>query len=306
MTLLKMTGTEFKAKIYRSIISFFGKLPLNALYKVGDVAAWVMRSVVSYRKNVIYTNLARSFPEKKYEEIEAIARDYYKRLGNIAAETIWFGGCNGNGDKLHRQRIYDYTNPEVLLNANKERGVMCMTSHCGNWELLGGIYEYSYTIDLTKHIDKNNFYVAYRAMYNKVSDKVFYENRRAPLPDYTGQVEDVKMLRHAVARKDDKPIYVLIADQFPYKACHPVGTFLNQPTVGMLGGFALAVKLGFAVLYMRQERAGRGHYRLTYEVITENAAGQDPEELMRKYFSMLEADIRKDPANWLWSHKRWH
>ena len=201
-----MTGTEFKAKIYRSIISFFGKLPLNALYKVGNFAAWGMRSVVSYRKNVIYTNLARSFPEKKYEEIEAIARDYYKRLGNIAAETIWFGGCNGNGDKLHRQRIYDYTNPEVLLNANKERGVMCMTSHCGNWELLGGIYEYSYTIDLTEHIDKNNFYVAYRAMYNKVSDKVFYENRRAPLPDpaYCG---DARRLRACSETRLRRPVH---------------------------------------------------------------------------------------------------
>ena len=78
MTLLKMTGTEFKAKIYRSIISFFGKLPLNVLYKVGDFAAWVMRSVVSYRKNVIYTNLARSFPEKKYEEILA---EKFSRFG---------------------------------------------------------------------------------------------------------------------------------------------------------------------------------------------------------------------------------
>ena len=291
MTLLKMTGTEFKAKIYRSIISFFGKLPLNALYKVGNFAAWGMRSVVSYRKNVIYTNLARSFPEKKYEEILA-----EKGADECAAIIVDLpGGTPFNAAMRIIAELCRRLLPELWQPPSLPR----------YWELLGGIYEYSYTIDLTEHIDKNNFYVAYRAMYNKVSDKVFYENRRAPLPDYTGQVEDVKMLRHAVARKDNKPIYVLIADQFPYKACHPVGTFLNQPTVGMLGGFALAVKLGFAVLYMRQERAGRGHYKLTYEVITENAAGQDPEELMRKYFAMLEADIRKDPANWLWSHKRW-
>lgn len=301
-----MDWTGFKAKIYRSIISVFGKLPLSFLYKVGDFASWIMKDVISYRKEIIYVNLSRAFPQKNYWALKRIADDYYRHLGEIAAETVWFGGCNGNGDKLHRQKIYEYVNPEVLVDANRNTGVFCMTSHCGNWELLGGIYEYSYTVDLSKYIDKNNFFVAYRALHNKVSDRVFYENRRAPLPDYKGQVEDVKLLRHAVARKDSKPIYVMIADQFPYKACHEVGTFLNQPTVGMLGGFALAVKLGFAVLYMRQERAGRGHYRLTYEVITENASGQDPEELMRKYFSMLEADIRKDPANWLWSHKRWH
>lgn len=301
----KMNAIEFKARIYRSILSVFGKLPLKALYKIGDFISWVMRNVISYRKGVIYTNLARSFPEKRYDEIDAIAKDYYRHLGEIAAETVWFGGCNGNGDKLHRQKIYEYVNPEVLIEANRDRGVFCMTSHCGNWELLGGIYEYSYTVDLHKYIDMDNFYVAFRPMYNKVSDKVFYENRRAPLPQYNGQIEDMKMLRHAVMHKDSKPIYVLIADQYPYKACHYLGLFLNQHTVGMLGGFALAAKLGFAILYMRQERVDRGHYRLTYEVITENASGQDPEKLMRKYFDMLEEDIRRQPSNWLWSHKRW-
>lgn len=301
-----MDKVEFKARIYRSLISTAGKLPLKFLYRIGGIVSWFLKNVISYRLAVVYTNLARSFPEKKYFEIKRIADEYYRRLGDIAAETIWFGGCNGNGEKLHRQKIYEYVNPEVLVDANRNTGVFCMTSHCGNWELLGGIYEYSYTIDLHQYIDMDNFFVAYRPLNNKVSDKVFHENRRAPLPDYKGQVEDTRLLRHAAMRKDSKPIYVMIADQFPYKACHNAGIFLHQQTAGMFGGFALAVKLGFAVLYMRQERAGRGHYRLTYEVITENASGQDPEELMRKYFSMLEADIRKDPANWLWSHKRWH
>ena len=88
--------------------------------------------------------------------------------------------------------------------------------------------------------------------------------------------------------------------------CGAVGIFLNQETQGMLGGFSLASKLGFAVLYMREERVCRGHYRLTFEVISENALGQDPEKLMRQYYDLLEADIVKDPVNWLWSHKRWH
>ena len=303
-----MDSVRIRAGIVRSLLSLVGRLPLKALYGLGDAASWFMRRVLDYRKGVIYTNIARAFPDKTYDWVDSIARQYYSRMGDLAAETIWFGGCNGERGRrrLRKQRIYEYANPEVLVEANRERGVMAMKSHCGNWELLGGFYEYSPDLGLERYLARDNFYVAYRSMSSKVSDIVFYENRRAPLPDYKGQVEDVKLLRHAVARKDSKPIYVMIADQFPYKACHEVGTFLNQPTVGMLGGFALAVKLGFAVLYMRQERAGRGHYRLTYEVITENASGQDPEELMRKYFSMLEADIRKDPANWLWSHKRWH
>ncbi len=303
-----MDSVKIRAGIVRGLISLVGKLPLNVLYRLGDAVAWFMRSVMSYRKGVIYTNIARAFPTKTYDEVNVIADEYYTRLGNLVAETIWFGGCNGRkgGKRIRKQHIYEYVNPEVLIEANRERGVMAMKSHCGNWELLGGINEYSYGLDLHEYIDQNNFYVAYRAMYSKVSDKVFYENRRAPLPDYPGLLEDTKFLRHAVAHRKDKPIYVLNADQYPYVACHYVGKFLSQPTDGMLGGFAMAAKLGFAVLYMREERVSRGHYRLTFEVITENAAGQDPEMLMRRYYDLLEADIRKDPVNWLWSHKRWH
>lgn len=303
-----MDSVKIRAGIVRGLISLVGKLPLNVLYRLGDAVAWFMSSVMSYRKGVIYTNIARAFPTKTYDEVNVIADEYYTRLGNLVAETIWFGGCNGRkgGKRIRKQHIYEYVNPEVLIEANRERGVMAMKSHCGNWELLGGIHEYSYGLDLHEYIDQNNFYVAYRAMYSKVSDKVFYENRRAPLPDYPGLLEDTKFLRHAVAHRKDKPIYVLNADQYPYVACHYVGKFLSQPTDGMLGGFAMAAKLGFAVLYMREERVSRGHYRLTFEVITENAAGQDPEMLMRRYYDLLEADIRKDPVNWLWSHKRWH
>ena len=303
-----MDSVRIRAGIVRSLLSLVGRLPLKALYGLGDAASWFMRRVLDYRKGVIYTNIARAFPDKTYDWVDSIARQYYSRMGDLAAETIWFGGCNGERGRrrLRKQRIYEYANPEVLVEANRERGVMAMKSHCGNWELLGGFYEYSPDLGLERYLARDNFYVAYRSMSSKVSDIVFYENRRAPLPDYEGLVEDTKLMRHAVAHRKERPVYVLNADPLPYKACHYVGKCLRPPTEGMLGGFSLATKLGFAVLYMREERVSRGHYRLTFEVITDNAAGQDPEKLMRRYYDLLEADIRKDPVNWLWSHKRWH
>lgn len=301
-----MNSIKIRAKIAGSLLSLCGKLPLRALYGIGNAVAWFMRSVLNYRKNVIYTNIARAFPDSTYEFVEDLAKQYYSRMGNIMAETIWFGGCRRNGRRLRKQKIYEYTNPELLIEANRERGVMLMKGHNGNWELLGGMYEYCYDIRLHEHISSDRVYVAYRAMSGKVSDMVFKENRRAPQPEYDGLVEDTKILRHAIAHRNERPVYILNADQYPYMACHYVGRFLNQPTEGMLGGFALAAKLGFAVLYMSDERISRGHYRITFKVLSDNAEGQDPQKLMRAFYDLLEADIRKDPANWLWSHKRWH
>lgn len=302
-----MTGVELKARIFGGMMRLCGRLPLGFLYGAGDCAAWMLNHVFGYRKGVIYTNIARSFPEKDYGEIKRIADAYYVRMGELAAETVWFGGCPGTPDKLVRKGIYEYTNPELLLRLHADRGIMAMKSHCGNWELFGGMFGFASVKvpDFEKKMPLENLFVAYKPLHNAVSDKIFCDNRIAPIRNFRGLVEDSRLMRHAISQRDRRPVYILNADQYPYQACHFVGEFLNQPTQGMLGGFSLAAKLGFAVVYMREERIERGHYRLTFEVISENAAGQDPEELMRAYYSLLEADIRKDPVNWLWSHKRW-
>jgi lauroyl/myristoyl acyltransferase len=30
-----------------------------------------------------------------------------------------------------------------------------------------------------------------------------------------------------------------------------------------------------------------------------------PEDILRKYYDLLEQEINETPGNWLWSHKRW-
>jgi KDO2-lipid IV(A) lauroyltransferase len=52
-------------------------------------------------------------------------------------------------------------------------------------------------------------------------------------------------------------------------------------------------------------REARGRYQMTYTLITRDAAAMTPEAVMRSYYDLLEADIRRDPANYLWTHKRW-
>ncbi len=304
-----MEKIPVRAKIIVHLMRLAGKLSLNTLYKFGDFIAWILRDVIHYRESVVYTNLARSFPAEKYKWIDDTAKQYYARIGDIAAEAIWFGGCHGKGayDRLRQQHIYEYANSEVLIDANKERGVVVMKGHCGNWEVFAGLFAYDYRIDLKDHIDINNFYFAYKSMSSNIADRVFYENRRAPVPEYEGLVETKKLVWHAIDHRSDKPIYVMIADQGPYRGqgSYSAGTFLNQDTKGMPGGFALASKFGFAVLYAREERVSRGHYRVTYEVIEPNAKDCDPEAMMQRFYQLLEEDIKRDPANWLWSHKRW-
>ena len=46
-------------------------------------------------------------------------------------------------------------------------------------------------------------------------------------------------------------------------------------------------------------------YRMTIVPICEHAAGEDPLDLMQRYFRLLQEDLECQPWNYLWTHKRW-
>ena len=80
---------------------------------------------------------------------------------------------------------------------------------------------------------------------------------------------------------------------------------MHQPTNAMIGSMGVACKLAHAVVYMKMKRVERGHYEMTFIPICEDASKMKPEDILRKYYDLLEEELNETPANWLWSHKRW-
>lgn len=295
---------KFWAGIMSAIMRLAGRMPLRWHYMWADFIAWMLRKVLHYREGVIYTNLARSFPEKPYWELRKVADAYYRHMAEMIVETIWFGGCRSY-KRLRKAGIVEIENPELLLEAYENSpSVMVFDTHCGNWELLGGIPAYNKDAG-NDWVDLEHFFVAYKAMTSKVWDRVLYNNRRAPSPEYEGQVEASGLLRFILKRRDEKNIYLINNDQYPYQAKCEIGTFLHQDTVGMSAAAAIACKMSMRVLYMRMVNDRRGHYIIRYEPICEDASAYSPTEITRMYHEHLEAEILDTPHNWLWSHKRW-
>ena len=84
-----------------------------------------------------------------------------------------------------------------------------------------------------------------------------------------------------------------------------MGLFLNQPTLAMTGGAALASRFGMPVLYLGMNRTGAGKYEMSFTEICPDASLMSAEEIMVGFYRLLEEDVLKDPANYLWSHNRW-
>lgn len=288
---------ERKHRIYHSGAGFF---------------AWLLGSVLHYRDKEVMINLSRSFPDKKYKELKQIHKQFYRHFGEIIAEALWFGrNCRGNRGckRLHRSHIVEMTNPEVLNRMFRENlQVMAMESHTGNWELIGGFFNYNYS-DEPLAMSPEHIAVTYNRLHSARWDRFMAKNRCAPLTQtkFAGYCESREILRYAVQHRRDPHVYVFITDQYPYKFAtkHHLGQFMHQDTETMNGAAVLACKMNMAVVYLRFVRREGGGYALTFIPIAEHAGESTPEAIMEKYYTLLEEDINAQPWNYLWSHKRW-
>ena len=284
------------------------KLPLRFHYFMADILAWLLRKVLRYRYSTVMINLSRSFPNKKYKEIDRIAKDFYKHMGEIFAEAIWFGGSSYK--RLYDSGIVTVMNPEELNELFLSTPSMTVLStHCGNWELMGGFLGYRTLSGEKVAICEEDIRVVYKKLSSPVSDEVFKRNRVAPLERVgtSCEIESMNILRHAVSNRDKRLVYIYPTDQAPYwkAAKHPIGEFMHQQTNVMLGSVGVACKLSHSVMYMKMRRVERGRYEMTLIPICRNASEMTPEQIMRKYYDLLEQEINETPHNWLWTHKRW-
>ena len=284
------------------------KLPLRFHYFMADILAWLLRKVLRYRYSTVMINLSRSFPNKKYKEIDRIAKDFYKHMGEIFAEAIWFGGSSYK--RLYDSGIVTVMNPEELNELFLSTPSMTVLStHCGNWELMGGFIGYRTLSGEKVAICEEDIRVVYKKLSSPVSDEVFKRNRVAPLERVgtSCEIESMNILRHAVSNRDKRLVYIYPTDQAPYwkAAKHPIGEFMHQQTNVMLGSVGAACKMSHSVMYMKMRRVERGRYEMTLIPICRNASEMTPEQIMRKYYDLLEQEINETPHNWLWTHKRW-
>lgn len=302
----------FGVRLTEGLMRLHGRLPLKYHYRLARLVTWLVRDVFRYRRDVVMTNLSRSFPELSYDALKDLCRRFYDHFGEIVAEMMWFGGCRG---EKGRKRLVDSHIVEIANSAefnaffDRSSTVMLLNSHAGNWELMGGIAQYDYGDPALRHWDCPEVVVLYRALHNKFWDRVIGDNRCSPVSDrnYEGYVEGRSILRYAVANRRRKKLYIFNTDQYPYWDVqhYSVGSFMNQPTEAMGGGAVLACKLGMSVAYIRWEQTERGHYRMTFVPLCDNAAESTPEDILKSYYAHLEEDIKAQPWNYLWTHKRW-
>lgn len=288
--------------MYRIVLFFlyaFSLLPQKVHYAFSGIIAWFLHRVLHYRISTVVTNIARSFPEMSYDDINRTTDEFYRHLADVIVESVWALGAST--EKIGEQvRItgQDDLNRAMALNRN----AVIMVGHLGNWEIFTGLPDLRshYGIDL----DNRDFVYVYKRPSSRTADKVM--SRIRTRHNSCSIIESHQIIRHIVKHRNGRDAFFFICDQNPYyNESRFVADFLNQKTYMIEGPEAIASKMGMPVLYCGLIRHGRRNNEAHFELITENAS-ECPEGYVTSTFArMLETDIKNHKGTWLWSHKRW-
>lgn len=273
-------------------------LPLGALYVISDGVALLLRHVVRYRRKVVRKNLAESFPDKSAAELRDIERRFYRNFADYIFETIKL--LHISNKEMSRRMIFE--NIELVDRLLGEgRSIAVYFSHCGNWEWAPSI-----TLHTAFPPDRGAVYgQVYRPLRNRWFDTMMLRIRsRFGSHSYPKKT----VLRDLIKEKrTGLPAMVgFMSDQKPSHGdtIHVV-SFLNHPTAIITGTETLARRLDMAAIYWDMEKVSRGHYKITNRLISDRLADEPQYSITDRYAAMLEKTIMRDPAVWLWSHKRW-
>lgn len=274
------------------LLQFFRLIPFSLLYGLSDALSFFLYRIIGYRRTVIFDNLNRAFPEKSEAEIRKIARSTYQNLTDVTLETL--KSFTAPYAEIERRAIC--INPEVV-NQFLDRGqsVILSGSHLGNWEYSG--------LTMAPHFHGATV-TAYKPLTNKKMDAYLNIARSRTGMEMVAMDEVFKTIRKRAA---DPTVFVLLADQSPSsrKSAHWVD-FLGQDTASLPGVDVLSRKFDLPVLYYRVGRTRRrGFYEIEFSEICIDPSAAAEMDITRAFARHLEADIREQPEQWLWSHKRW-
>ncbi|KJK06807.1 lysophospholipid acyltransferase [Pseudomonas tussilaginis] len=129
---------KFKGALMVGALRLFAKLPWGAVQRVGAAIGWLMWKLPNSSREVVRINLAKCFPEMDPVAREKLVGQSLKDIGKSFTESAcaWIWPAQRSIDLVR-----EVEGLEVLQAALASgKGVVGITSHLGNWEVLNHFY----------------------------------------------------------------------------------------------------------------------------------------------------------------------
>jgi KDO2-lipid IV(A) lauroyltransferase len=280
----------------RAVVGFFAMLPLVVAMRVAEAVAFVAWLVDAPHRRVGMTNLAIAFPQKPLAARRRILRASFLNLGRMAAELAHLPKLS-DAQLARMVRFTDESWFESHIGAARTTGVLILSGHFGNWELL------VYAQGRRGH----PVHMVHRAIANPLVDRWLNDLRgRAGTKLLRKRSAGVDVLRALKARE----LLVLPFDQNSTRGLGVFVDFFGIPASTNSGVARIALRSGSPVVpvFIVRDGARARHTAHMLPVMYPEPAADFVDAVRREtalYSSVFEEMVRRYPEQWLWMHKRW-
>lgn len=280
--------------ILYSWVKVHALLPMRVLYVLSDILYIIIYKIAKYRLRVVRRNMKASFPDKSEVELHHLEREFYHHFSDYIVETIKLAHISLK--ELQQRALLK--NPQMVDELMRE-GHTCfilLMGHYGNWEWFSGS---------SSRFEDSRIYQIYRPLRNKAFDRLFID-LRTHFGSFGIKKNDT--IRDIMQLKKDntRSVVIFLADQTPSEAnLHYWTNFLNQETSILTGPERIARKLNLPVIFLDTKKLRRGYYTVDMKLITATPKATPENWITEQYARQMEKCILRNPAYWLWTHKRW-
>ncbi len=249
--------------------------------------------VPAERKKTI-TNLTKVFGETKSpQQIEQMAKNVFHHLGRNMADAFAIPRFNTNNIDFYIKAEGMDIISKALENGT---GVIALTGHIGNWELLGA-------------------YLAIKGFPINVVGAPIYDPRLDELVVKNRECSGMKYIARGSATRDiiralrGNEVVGILIDQDTKRVDGIFADFLGHPAYTPIGPVVLAMKTKAVIVPMAIHTKKDGkHYIKVKQQLPLRFSGDVEKD--RVYNTQLCNDalsdfILENPTQWVWMHERW-
>ena len=274
----------------------FAVLPYRAALRVGDALGLLIYAFWRSRRKVALENLNSAVGRNAIllgTDPRSVIRQNFRNLGRFLIEVVKI--YYGFGDSIFRN--VELHGAENFRKAReKGKGVIFITGHCGNWELMA-VYV---SMNLTR------VKIVARKQDNRYINR-FIERTREKYGNLVIYKEGA--LKKLLSSLKKGEAVGILMDQSVIRTEGIVVPFLGKDAYAMKTPAILARKTGTPVVPVFIRRTGNGHHLIEIGEEIPLAVSADSEAALRQdtinFIKPIEEYIKKYPSDWLWIHRRW-
>ena len=288
-----MNKNKIEYFLLLTISKFFNFLGLDKSRKFAKGLAHFFYYFIPIRKTTILGNLKKAFPDWNEKQIKKTAIKNYESLLITLIEILVIP--NHSAQEFIQSAYCD--NFEIIENElKKNKGLILLTGHFGNWELS--------VLWISKRIARPINVLA-KPQRNSYVTELLNKNRAAFGNKIVLVGSGVKELLKCLLNND---VVGIAGDQRGPIESKRV-KLLGQETAVFSGTAVMAIKTDAPIIFMLMCRQPDYRYKLILEKIEIPLGNETNEDkifqINQIYMKTLEKYIRQYPEQWFWMHKIW-